>query len=146
MISTAEGTSIIPNSDDGYRVIVGSTPTKPDLMCFYKDHPRKVVTLNKAGLRSTAAGRYQILARFFDAYKKQLDLPDFSPTSQDSIAVQMIKECKAIDDIEAGKLTSAVFKCGSRWASLPGNSYGQRKLTIEELRADYVSNGGKVTV
>lgn len=56
MIARSEGTSIIPGSDDGYRVIVGGT-----LMETYTDHPRKLVKLNKAGLQSTAAGRYQML-------------------------------------------------------------------------------------
>ena len=35
------------------------------------DHPRKLVTLNPK-LKSTGAGRYQLLSRWWDAYRKQL--------------------------------------------------------------------------
>ena len=44
-------------------------------------HPRKLVTLNPK-LKSTGAGRYQLLFRWWDAYRKQLGLKDFSPKSQ----------------------------------------------------------------
>ena len=33
------------------------------------DHPRKLVTLNPK-LKSTGAGRYQLLSRWWDAYRK----------------------------------------------------------------------------
>ena len=39
--------------------------------------PRKLVTLNPK-LKSTGAGRYQLLSRWWDAYRKQLGLKDFS--------------------------------------------------------------------
>ena len=42
----------------------------------YSDHPRKLVTLNPK-LKSTGAGRYQLLSRWWDAYRKQLGLKDF---------------------------------------------------------------------
>ena len=41
----------------------------------YSDHPRKLVTLNPK-LKSTGAGRYQLLSRWWDAYRKQLGLKD----------------------------------------------------------------------
>ena len=43
-------------------------------------------------LKSTGAGRYQLLSRWWDAYRKQLGLKDFSPKSQDAVALQQIKE------------------------------------------------------
>jgi len=49
-----------------------------------------------------------LLARYFEAYKKQLNLPDFSPDSQDKIAIQQIKEQKALDDVDAGRFDLAV--------------------------------------
>ena len=42
-------------------------------MATYSDHPRKLVTLNPK-LKSTGAGRYQLLSRWWDAYRKQLGL------------------------------------------------------------------------
>ena len=73
----------------GYDVIVG------ELFTDYSDHPRKLVTLNPK-LKSTGAGRYQLLSRWWDAYRKQLGLKDFSPKSQDAVALQQIKERGAL--------------------------------------------------
>jgi muramidase (phage lysozyme) len=121
-----------PTKDRGYDVIVGGT-----LFTGYKDHPRKLVYLPMLGIKSTAAGRYQVLARFYDAYKVLLKLPDFSPASQDKIAIQLIKECKALGDIEAGRIAEALTKCRSRWASLPGAGYGQHEHKMETLLAKF---------
>lgn len=137
MLAVSEGTSTDPDSDDGYNVIVGG-----ELFVGYADHPRRLVNLPSLGIASTAAGRYQLLARYFDAYRKQLGLPDFSPLSQDRIAIQQIRERSAIDDIVAGRLESAIAKCSNIWASLPGNSYGQHQHTIETLRVAFIANGG----
>ena len=68
----------------GYDVIVGK------LFTDCSDHPRKLVTL-KPRLKSTGAGRYQLLSRWWDAYRKQLGLKGFSPKSQDAVALQQIK-------------------------------------------------------
>lgn len=145
MIGVSElGQSLIDVSDNGYNVIVGSTPANPDLFTDYSDHPRKLVDLGN-GLKSTAAGRYQILEHFYDAYKTMLKLPDFSPTSQDKIATQLIKECGAIQDIEDGNITSAIEKCNSRWASLYGAKYGQRTNNLQFLTNAYTQAGGTIS-
>jgi len=138
MIAESEGTSGI-GDQDGYNVIVGGS-TFDD----YTDHPRKLVVLNKKGLKSTAAGRYQLLSRYYDAYKKFLKLPDFSPASQDAIAIQQIKERKALDDVDAGRFEEAVRKCRNIWASFPGAGYGQHENNIQKLRLAYLSAGGTV--
>ena len=80
----------------GYDVIVGG-----ELFTDYSDHPRKLVTLNPK-LKSTGAGRYQLLSRWWDAYRKQLGLKDFSPKSQDAVALQQIKERGALHMIDRG--------------------------------------------
>lgn len=145
MIAISElGKDLIARSDNGYNVIVGSTAKKPILFNSYADHPRMVVNLPKLGIKSSAAGRYQILARYYDAYKKQLSLLDFSPDSQDKIALQMLREVKALADIDAGRFAAAVDKCKSRWASLVGSPYGQHTNSIEFLTKAYVSSGGFV--
>lgn len=134
------GPKLLALSDNGYNVIVGSTPENPILFNDYSDHPRRKVyeendSWDHDGKEdaSTAAGRYQILARYYDAYKKQLGLPDFGPASQDRIAIQLIKECKALDDIVAGRIRDAIIKCHSRWASFPGAGYGQHENKLEKL-------------
>lgn len=138
MIAFSEiGPKLLANSDNGYNVIVGGT-----LFSGYDDHPRKLVDLPRLGIKSTAAGRYQLLQRYFDAYKKQLELKDFSPGSQDAIALQQIKERRALADIEAGRFADAVAKCQNIWASLPGAGYGQHENALDRLQAAYVAAGG----
>jgi muramidase (phage lysozyme) len=143
MIAVSElGAGLIANSDNGYNVIVGSTAKQPHLFDSYADHPRVLVALPKLGIQSTAAGRYQILARYYDAYKKSLRLPDFGKSSQDLIAMQLIRECRALDDIDAGRFSVAVDKCKSRWASLPGNKDGQHQNKLADLQTAYINAGG----
>lgn len=148
MLAVSEGTAAI--GDRGYNCIVGSRVGRAILFKRYDDHPRILVqlraddpeTLRDEGLWSTAAGRYQVLARYFDAYKQQLGLPDFSPASQDAIALQLIRECRALEHIERGRLAIAVELCRSRWASLPGAGYGQHENSLARLQQAYVEHGG----
>jgi muramidase (phage lysozyme) len=142
LIAWSEGTDNgrQPTKDSGYDVIVGGS-----LFTSYADHPRKLVDLPRLGIKSTAAGRYQILSRFFDHYRKALGLPDFSPESQDRIALQLIRECRALDDIKAGRIEQAIHKCRSRWASLPGANYGQHEHKVGNLLAAYSKAGGALT-
>lgn len=130
-----------PQTDNGYKVIVGSKPGKLILMDSYSDHPRKAVMV-KPMLYSTAAGRYQLLARYYDPYKKLLGLVDFSPASQDAIALQQIKERRALDDIDAGRFELAVSKVSNIWASLPGAGYGQHENDMTRLAEVYERAGG----
>lgn len=138
MLAHSEGTA--GKGDDGYNVIVGGS-----LFCSYVDHPRVCVQLN-ANLKSTAAGRYQLLARYFDAYKRLLNLTDFTPISQDLIAVQQIRECKALHVIQSGDFAQAVKLCAHIWASLPGAGYGQHENKLADLEAVYLSAGGSTDV
>ena len=142
MIAWSElGDKLIKKSDDGYNVIVGSTPAKPDLFTDYSKHPGKYVKLS-ATLTSSAAGRYQILEKYAKHYIASLGLKDFGPVSQDTIAIQLIKECKALGLIEAGKIEEAIKACSSRWASFTGAGYGQHEHSVEDLVAHYIAYGG----
>lgn len=149
-IATSEGTNGI--GDRGYNCIVGSRLGRAILFTSYRDHPRIKVqlreddpkTLEDEALSSTAAGRYQILARYFDSYKISLGLMDFSPYSQDCIAKQMITECHAMDDVLAGRFDLAIQKCSSRWASFPGAGYSQHENDLAFLRKSFVDAGGVV--
>lgn len=143
MIAFAEiGISLLKKSHDGYNVCVGSTAKKPILFFDYSTHPR----IRNKKLNSDAAGRYQILGRYFQSYKELLKLTDFSPESQDAIAMQMIKEQKALEDINAGRITSAIAKVSDIWASLPGkdNTYGQPIKALSALLLAYINAGGNI--
>ena len=140
MLAWSEGTDNgrQPTKNHGYDVIVGGS-----LFTSYVDHPRKLVTLNPK-LKSTAAGRYQLLARYWDAYRKQLGLNDFSPTSQNAVALQQIKERGALPLIDRGDIRQAIDRCSNIWASLPGAGYGQFEHKADALIAKFKAAGGKV--
>jgi len=135
-IAFSEGTAHL--GDNGYDVLVGGT-----LFDGYADHPRKLVDLGH-GLKSTAAGRYQLLARYFDYYKKLLGLKDFSPESQDAIAIQQIKESGALNLVDQGKFSLAVLRCARIWASFPGAGYGQHENKLADLQDAYLEAGGTI--
>lgn len=142
MLAWSEGTSNSKHTkNNGYDVIVGGL-NSPNTFSSYAAHPDVLVTVNNAGLKSTAAGRYQLLYRYWVAYSASLKLPDFSPLSQDRIAIQQITERQALADIKAGNIASAISKCSNIWASLPGNTYGQHAHSADTLIAQYIAAGG----
>lgn len=134
------GPALIKVSDAGYNVCVGSTPLHPILFHNYADHPY----IRDAKLNSDAAGAYQLMGRYWPFYKSSLKLPDFGPHSQDLVAIQLIKECKALPDILEGNIETAFTKCRSRWASFPGAGYGQHENQMQDLVNAYKSFGGTV--
>lgn len=129
------GRDLLAHSDDGYNVLFGGT-----IFASYADHPRKHITIN--GLTSTAAGKYQILERTYDAYKARLKLPDFSPHSQDMIALELLKEMGSDMLINEGHFNEAIIKANKIWASLPNSPYGQRTNSMTHLEAYYENVGG----
>lgn len=126
--------------DRGYDVLVGG-----GLFTGYADHPRKLIDLPRLKIKSTAAGRYQLLSRYFDAYKRTLGLKDFSPLSQDLIAIQQIRERRALPMIQSGRIEEAIRQVSNIWASLPGAGYGQHEQRMSNLIAAYLKAGGQIT-
>ena len=118
MLAWSEGTDNgrQETRNHGYDVIVGG-----ELFTDYSDHPRKLVTLNPK-LKSTGAGRYQLLSRWWDAYRKQrYSLPLLK--SQDAVALQQIKERGTLPMIDRGDIRQAIDRCSNIRASLPGAGY-----------------------
>lgn len=139
MIAHSEiGAALLAKSDNGYNICVGSTVSDPILFASYATHPRR----RDVALNSDAAGRYQLMGRYFRPYAEQLKLPDFGHESQDRIAIQLINECHALGFVEAGYFDEAVAKCRSRWASLPGAGYGQHENNLAVLRDAFTKAGG----
>lgn len=139
MLAWSEGTDNgrQPTLDQGYDVLVGG-----GLFRGYADHPRRLVELPRLRIHSTAAGRYQLLSRYWDAYRKSLRLDEFTPINQDRVALQQIRERRAMPDIKAGRIAEAIAKCRNIWASLPKAGYGQYEHKLEDLVAQYLAAGG----
>jgi muramidase (phage lysozyme) len=138
MIAISEGTNHL--GINGYNVLVGGT-----LFNSFEDHPRKKVWIRSIQKYSTAAGRYQILGFIYDHYKVKLGLSDFSPEAQDKIAIHLIKERKALDDVLKGNIQSAIKKVRNIWASLPDAGYGQKENSMKDLITHYKQAGGTVS-
>ena len=139
------GPEILAKSDDGYDVIVGSTPQAVKTFIGYTVHPNMRIFLPKLNDYSTAAGRYQTLNKYAVAYMRDLRLRDFGPISQDTIAVQMMRECHAVSLFIDGKFDAGIIACKSRWASLPGANYGQHENSMDALRGAFMRAGGVPT-
>jgi muramidase (phage lysozyme) len=134
VIRRGEGTS----DQAGYRRIFGG-----QLFDSFSDHPRIVVRKN--GYTSSAAGAYQFLSSTWDETKRVMNLPDFSPASQDLGAVGRIAARGALADVIVGRLETAIKKCAKEWASLPYSPYGQPMISMATAAGVFAQAGGAVT-
>ena len=104
-----------------YDTLVGNTKFSD-----FSKHPGIVGVTTKEG-PSTAAGKYQIVGKTYEQYAKKLGITDFTPASQDKIALELIKDKGALPDVEKGDWKAANEKLGGVWASLPTSKYSQPK-------------------
>lgn len=136
MLAYSEGTA----GPNGYRTMFGGT-----LFTSTADHPRKFFTFtDKVGKtnKTSAAGRYQFLARTWDELKASLNLPDFGPESQDRAALELVRRRGALADVRAGRIQAAITKCAPIWASLPGAGYNQPERKLSSLLNTFAQSGG----
>jgi len=136
MLAVSEGTAL--RGDDGYNILVGGGTFQG-----YKDHPRIYVPLPRLGITSSAAGRYQFLWGTWVDLRNSIDLPDFTPISQDLACIELIKRAGAYEAVLAGDVHTAILKCSKVWASLPGAGYGQHENAEAQLVAAYTRSGGE---
>jgi len=108
-------------------------------------HPRQIRSAN--GLSSDAAGAYQFLSTTWDEAKNALNLPDFSPASQEK-AGRFLTERRGVnpDQVYTTKeeFKAVMDKLAPEWASMPysgkgvngggyGSSYyGQGGISLDE--------------
>lgn len=122
-------------SDNAYRMIVGG-----GYFSSFADHPRIFGVAN-----STAAGAYQITKTTWDETRVAMNLPDFSPRSQDIAALGRIAYRGALNDVLAGRLTDAIRKLRNEWTSLPGAAE-QNRLQSDSISAQvFAQYGGSIT-
>lgn len=100
--------------------------------------------------RSTAAGMYQITRPTWQHHGAKLGLRDFSPRTQDLIAVEILRSLGIIDAIKEGRIVEVMPKVARIWAALPkgpgqANHYPpQRYVKFEKFVSTYLSAGGQV--
>lgn len=142
-IRKAEGTAL----DEGYRALFGWRPGNGKTFSSFATHPRQFFNYtDNAGktIRTSAAGAYQITATTFDALNKKYPgrFPDFTPFSQDEMAIALIEERGAMTDIAAGRLGRAIEKIRPIWASLPGAGVNQPERSMAYITQAYIDAGG----
>ena len=137
VIAYAEGTDKRGNGV-GYNVNYSHTESNPKLFSDLSKHPRWLIC---SGYCSDAAGRYQIKSGTWGDVRRELNLPDFSPRSQDRAAVQLIKWRGGYDDVEridgVTSFSNALYAVRYEWASLPHSPYGQPIKSVGELWAKF---------
>lgn len=99
--------------------------------------------------RTTAAGMYQINKDTRKEMAGKMGLTDFSPETQDLIAVELLRSTGVIDEIIFGNVDKALSAASRRWAALPqgpgkGSRYNQPYMKYEDLIATYQANGGSL--
>ena len=100
------------------------------------------------GGRTTAAGMYQITVDTWRQFGGKMGLTDFTPNTQDLIAVEMLRTIGVIDKIKVGDVAGAMPKAALKWAALPegpglANHYPpQPYVEYSEFVASYKAAGG----
>ena len=118
-------------SRNRYNVVYGGGTftdysTHPRIKVYFHD-PRRAEPGNNN--YTTAAGAYQITSTTFDDFSRKTKTTDFSPATQDLLAMAILKQSGAYDAIVAGDISSALNLASKRWASLPGSTSGQAQQT-----------------
>jgi lysozyme len=140
-IRAAEGTA----SDEGYRALFGWRPGNGKVFNSFLTHPRLFFNYtNKVGttIRTSAAGAYQITATTFDALVAKYGFSDFTPATQDQMAITLIQERGALPDVQAGRFQMALDKVRKIWASLPGSNSDQPERNLAFVQNAYIQAGG----
>lgn len=139
---------------DAYWWLFGSTRKAPKLAESLSGHPR-VKTFERYDGQfikngkldyTTAAGAYQITASTWDTVvQPALQLPDFSPASQDLAAVLLIRKRGALPAVLAGQFAAACALLRNEWASMPGAQHGDQPTQSAQRALDvYLRYGGRM--
>lgn len=138
--------------DEAYRWLFGSTRLKPLLFNSFADHPRvrtyeqydgQFIKNGKLDY-TTAAGAYQATATTWDEFIRGVGPMDFSPPSQDLFAVWCFRRHGAVRDLIAGDLVIALDKIRQEWASMPGSTYGQPRISLNRAGVVFTQFGGVI--
>jgi hypothetical protein len=117
-------------------------PRPPDGAIEWKGEPLDALGAQYVGMHSSAAGRYQMTLPTWLGCKHILGLTSFNAAAQNDACVLLIKQKGALDDVNAGRVQDAIFKCRGLWASFPASDSGQPKRALADLLAKFTAGGG----
>lgn len=145
MIRTAEGTARAVNPYAvcfGYKFVITDFSEHPAVLGSWTGEPLDSLGPEYVGKVSTAAGAYQLIKPTWVALRYKLQLPDFTPPSQDAAAIELVRQHGALDLLNQGEVQRAIAMCASEWASLPGGASGQPSRSMASLIQAYGDAGG----
>ncbi len=135
--------AVEPDQRDPYRSLVGG-----GFMDSFADHPGNLgwqgIPLPN-GLHATSAGAYQITKTTWNTWiQPRLQLPDFSPASQDAAAIEILraKRAGAYDAVIKGEFTRALLALRLEWEAFDKMLKGAYHITLDQARQIYVAAGG----
>jgi len=155
MTAHSEG---VDHAADQYRVCYGfkhtivdlsfhpTEPRPPNGAIEWKGEPLDGLGAQYVGMHSSAAGRYQMTLPTWLACKAALSLTSFDAAAQNDACVLLIKQKGALDDVWAGRVQDAIFKCRGLWASFPASLSGQPKRALGDLVAHFTAAGGALAI
>lgn len=91
---------------------------------------------------STAAGAYQIIYKTWLGVSALAGVSDFTPESQDAMAVWLLKGGGALTFIMSGDFNEALRRASGTWASLPYTDSKQKHISVAAAKAAYTQAGG----
>jgi muramidase (phage lysozyme) len=97
---------------------------------------------------TTASGMYQInKVTWQDHGERRMGLTDFTPETQDLIAVSILRGLDVIDKIKSGDIETGVSRASKQWAALPEGKgktgrYNQPFVKFERFEEAYKAAGG----
>ena len=132
----------------GYDFKYGAVKGKKDdpwRFTDYSTHPG-----HGLGGRTTAAGMYQENIDTWREMGGNMGLSDFTPETQDLIAVEILRVINVAESIKSGDINAALDKASRRWSSLPmgkgktGYYPKQPSVSFDKFESDYKRFGGTV--
>jgi len=141
-IRRGEGT-IAP---DGYSYLFGSSPKNNRRFTDFSTHPnqRFTFTINGVTNITSAAGAYQILKKTFDTLCFKYGFKDFTPQTQDLMALALFDTRGCLKAVADGNFfdPEIMDRLNNEWASLPMAGYGQPEKSMDQVKRWYIMEGG----
>ena len=140
MLAWSEGTDNgrQKTRNHGYDVIVGG-----ELFTDYPDHPRKLVTLNPKPSNQQAPDATSFFP-LVGCLPQEAILKDFSPKSQDAVALQQIKERGALPMIDRGDIRQQLTVAAISGLHCRALVMVSSSIRLDSLIAKFKEAGGTV--